>query len=332
MGLSRAEADVLNNAMPANQNIKLGDKIIEAMGITGGKIFYLDPTHGADSNDGLSPDTAVKSLSIGYGKLRDGYNDTLIYLAGTGSITLSAGFTWSKSYAHFVGACAPVGAGKRCRIFQLSTATAVTLFTISGQGCIFRNIYWFQGVNDATSLINVKVTGKRNYFENCHFAGIGNATQSAAGAASLNLSGAEECKFVNCQIGLDTVTRDADATEILIDTVATRNEFVDCLIYGYISATGYCLVTISGATGFDRYLIFKNCIFMTDSVSRGITMASAFSIPAGMDQGKIILKDCLLLTDGSTGAGDWDSNNRATLWNSAVAPAAAAAGGIATKQ
>lgn len=327
-------AKEINALSPGNQMYQVGSYIKQALGIGAGEIFYLDPTNGSDSNDGKSYDSAVKTLAIGYALLRDGRNDVLIYMAGTSGITLSEGFTWSKSYAHLVGWCAPVGAGKRSRFFQLATATGVTLFTVSGSGCIFKDLYFFQGVADATSLVDVEVTGQRNYFDNVHFAGIGNATQSATGAASLKINGGAENVFNNCQIGLDTIARDADATELLFDGAATRNVFKDCLIYGYIAAgeTGYCLVTIADTTGIDRYQIFDNCIFMTDSENQAVTAASVFSIPASIVQGKIILKDCISLTDGASGSGDWDANDRGIIWNNSPAPAAAAVGGIATKQ
>jgi len=108
------------------------------------------------------------------------------YIAGTSSITLSAALTWSNSYTHLIGICAPTRTAQRARIFQLSTLTGASpLITISGSGCIFSNLYVFQGVNDATSLINVSVTGGRNYFENVHFAGGGHAAQAIDGGAAL---------------------------------------------------------------------------------------------------------------------------------------------------
>lgn len=83
-----------------------------------GKSYYLDPANGDDTNDGLSPDKAVKTLPVAYGLLTENQNDILFYIAGTGSISLSSSFTWAKSYTHFIGICAPVSAGKRARIFQ----------------------------------------------------------------------------------------------------------------------------------------------------------------------------------------------------------------------
>jgi len=327
--MTRDEANIINNAMPANQLVKLGDQVMQSLGINVGKIYYLDPTNGADSNDGQSYDKAFKTLTYGYSVLRDGYNDVLVYMAGTTGVTLSAQLDWAKSYAHLIGFCAPVGVGKRARIFQLSTATGIDLLKVSGSGCVWKNIYAFHGVADATSKICLTVTGQRNYFENCHFAGIGNATMSVAGSASVKINGGAENVFKGCQIGVDTATRDADATELWLDGAATRNVFEDCQLYGYAGAAGYATVTLEDATAIDRYLMFKNCLFFTDSVNQTIAQTSVFNIKAGIVQGKIILKDCMAFTDG---AAEWDSNNRGIIYNNAVAAAASAAGGIGTNQ
>jgi hypothetical protein len=331
------DRELMNKCCPALKENLLGDFVsgVEGSIWSLGKKVYWDPTNGSDGNDGSTYLLAKKTFDRAYELLEDGKNQILVYIAGTSSHSFSEAFTWSKSYTHMVGLCSPVGVGNRARFFQLSTATGVSsMFTVSGSGCIFKDLYFFQGVADATSLVDVEVTGQRNYFENVHFAGIGNATMSATGCASLKINGGAENTFVNCMIGLDTIARDDDAREIIFDGAATRNSFIDCMIYGYVAAgqTGYSLVKVQDSTGIDRFQIFNNCIFMTDSENRGVTIASVFDIPAGIVQGKIILKDCMMLTDGASGSGDWDSNDRGTIWNNSVAPTAAAAGGIATKQ
>lgn len=333
--ITNQEAQLLDNASPANQAKLLGSRIkylLDTVMAGMGNVFYLDPANGNDANDGQSVSTAVKTLPIGYGLLRDGYNDTLVYIAGTGSVSLSAKLTWSKSYAHLIGMAAPVVVGGRARIFQAAAATGVSpLIDITGSGCVFKNIYVNHGVNDATSKIAVRVTGQRNYFENCHFTGINNATQDVSGASSLNLSGAAENLFVNCFIGSDTqTTRGANSTELAIDTAATRNRFVNCTIYAYISNAGHALVTV-GALGIDRWMIFDNCMFITDSLNQAVTLTQVFSLPA-MTQGKVVMKDCSLITDGASGSGAWDSSGRGLIWNNVPAPAATAGGGFSTKR
>lgn len=334
--LTDAEAQAINNLMPGNQIFGAGSKLKGALDALGfiGKSYYLDPTNGDDGNDGTAPDKAVKTLPIGYGLLRDGYNDVLYYIPGSSSISLSETLTWSKSYAHFVGLCSPVLAGQRCRIFQTSTATGISpLINVTGSSNIFKNLYVFHGVDDATSLVCVQVTGERNYFNRVHFAGIGHATMDTTGAASLKIDGGAENVFEECNIGLDTQgTRGANSTELWFDSAATRNIFNRCLVYAYISNAGHALVTIEDGTGIDRYLQFNDCTFMTDSTNQAVTGTQVFNIKTAIVQGKILLRNPILVTDGASGSGAWDSNSRGIIFSNGIAPAATAGGGIATKK
>jgi hypothetical protein len=239
-------------------------------------------------------------------------NDTLLYVAGATTLTnLSATLTWAKSYTHFMGVCAPTRVGQRARIFQLSTATGLSpLVNVTASSCIFKNLYTFQGVNDATSLINWQVTGSRNYFENCHFAGGGHATQAIDGGASLCISGGSENTFVDCTIGVDTIDAATGMAGLLFPATggAARNRFIDCDFTLQAGNAGAIFIEALGNSGIDRYTLFRNCVFSNLSST---TMTSAMAIAAGFDPNnkRFLLKDCALI-----GATDWDSNNRGILY------------------
>lgn len=290
----------------------------------------------SDSNSGLKLTEPVKTLATAYA-LADGGKGEVIYLLSYGNsaadITddLSATFTWAKNAVHLVGLAAPTSVSQRARLNQLSTATGVSpLLNVTGNNNVFANFQIFQGVADATSLVNVQVTGSRNVFENVHIAGVGHATMSAAGSADLKLNGGSENVFRNCVIGVDTAVRDADATNLWCDGDATRNLFEDCLFQGFISAAGYASVTIEDAQGIDRWLRFKRCIFLTESTNDATQQTTVFNMKAAISQGYIILEDSFAGTAG--GAAEWDSNNRGRIYNNAVASAASAAGGVFTRQ
>ncbi len=280
----------------------------------GGTEYYLDPTDGIDGQDGLTPETAVKTLTAGYALLTDGENDILYYIAGTSSITLSAALTWAKSYTHLIGVCSPVHAGQRARIFQLAASNISPLITISGSGCVWANIYSFQGVDIATSLIDVKVTGQRNYFYNVHFAGGGHATQAVNGGASLNVSGsAAENLFESCTIGVDTIAAATGMMGLLFDggtadIHTTRNMFRDCLFAMKAGAAGAGFVESMTIYDFDRYTIFDRCTFLNLAAQ---AMTTAFVLPSGIDANdkRIILRDCELI-----GAPDWDASDRGLIY------------------
>jgi hypothetical protein len=306
---------------------------------TSGNAWFIDPVNGSNGNTGDSMDQAFKTLEVAYSRCINNHNDVVYILAsgtnaegvsGGTALTLDAAFTWSKNFTHLVGLTPPTVVSQRARINQLSTKTGVTtLFTVSGNNCIFKNLQIAQGVADATSLVAVTVSGERNVFENVHFAGVGHATMSAAGAASLKLDGGDENRFVGCTFGVDTVVADADATNVILDNQAARNTFEDCMFQAYISAAGFANVVVADITGVDRWTIFKRCLFLTESATNAVAQTSVFTT-VGSQTGRIILLDSVALTDG--GAADWDSGNNSVVWNNQVAAAASAAGGVMTKQ
>jgi len=277
---------------------------------TAGNTYFLDPAKGSDDNDGRSPGAAFKTLAVAYAALTANQNDVLYYLAGSSGLTLTAALDWAKSYTHLIGVCAPTVVGQRARIFQLSTLTGASpLLTISGSGCIFKNLYIFQGVNDNTSLINVSVTGSRNYFENVHFAGGGHATQAVAGGASLLLNGGSENTFERCTIGVDTIAAATGMAGMRVSGAAARNVFNACNFTMYAGHAGARFVEIVDSSGFDRYIMFRDCLFLNDAA--GFTMTAAFVIPAGMGSAthRIPLFNC-----GAIGVTDWDANNRGLIY------------------
>lgn len=299
-----------------------------------GNHWFVKPSTGSDGNSGKTIGRPFKTLAKALASATANNNDVvyLISESNTASATTdyqSATLDWNKDLVHLIGVGAPSMVSQRARIAQLSTATGLTsLMTVSADGCVIKNISIFHGVDDATSLIACKVTGTRNYFENVHFAGIGHATMSAAGCASLSLDGGAENVFKNCVIGVDTVDTDADGVNLLCDTAATRNMFDDCLFQLYITAAGACHVKIADATAIDRWLWFRNCQFMSESTNKAVDMTEVFNVPAGIAQGKIVLQNCSAMDDG--GAPVWTAGTEGIIWADMVAPAASAAGGLMT--
>lgn len=275
--------------------------------------YFVDPANGSDDNVGTDISAPMASVPAAEDKCVANRHDAVIYIAGSSGDTWTAALTWDKNYTHLVGWCAPTMVAQRARFFQLATLTGASpLLTISATGCIFKNFYIFQGVDDNTSLINVSVTGGRNYFENVHFAGGGHATQAINGGCSLKLDGGatgscEENTFVNCTIGVDTIDAATGMMGILFDGEAHRNTFRNCVVRMRAGNGGAGFVEIVDATGIDRDTIFDNCLFINNS---GTDMTSGFVIPAGMGAPrKLLLKDCMIL-----GTAKLDANDRGVLY------------------
>lgn len=317
----------------------VGGQYVASAFPTQGNVWHVKPGTGSDGNSGKNADEALATLGEALTLATANQNDVIFLYAESNTAAsttnyLSATLTWNKDLVHLIGVCAPSAVSQRARIAQTSTATGVApLVNVTANGCIFKNFSIFHGVADATSLVALQVTGSRNYFENVHIAGIGDATMVVANAASLKIDGGAENVFKNCVIGLDTISCDNSTKgEIWLDTAATRNKFEDCLIQRYISNAGYVHVTVQDSTGIDRWLHFKNCLFLTESVNDTITQTGVFSIAAATDQGYIILENCFILTPGASGSGDWDANNRGKIYTTMPAIVAAGAGGYMTKQ
>jgi len=312
-----------------------GVPVLGGQGImSNGKAYFVDPTNGSDSNDGKTAKTAKATIAAGEDLLVANQNDVLYYFASSTGPTLSSTLTWDKDYTHFIGICAPTMIGQRCRIFQLSTATGVSpLINITANGCSFKNLYISHGVADATSKVCVQVTGDRNYFENVHFAGIGDDLMDVDGACSLKLDGATENRFVNCAIGLDTKDAGSAATNygILFDTDSSKNVFDDCLIYRRIEHnTNHVLVAMADGTGMGAFTLFRNCIFLYCATNQTYHGTTVFGIPVVSSLSrKFILKNCVAVSGNATPI-SWDSSSRGILWADMVAPAATAAGGLST--
>lgn len=302
-----------------------GSPVLPGGFATAGQVWFVDPANGSDNNSGTDINAALATISQALSNAVANRNDIIYYIAGSSSISLSETLTWNKNYTHLIGVCAPTNVAQRARIFQLSTATGLSpLINITASGCIFKNFYVFQGVDDATSLINVQVTGGRNFFENVHFAGGGHASQAIDGGASLKLDGAEENLFVNCTVGVDTIDAATGMMGILFDSEAHRNEFRNCRVRIRAGNAGAGFVEIIDATGIDRDTIFDNCIFINNSST---SLTSGFVIPAGMGAPrKLFLKDCMIW--GST---KLDANDRGVLFGNMGAVTGADGSGVAVQ-
>lgn len=281
------------------------------VGPTQGNTWFVKPSTGNNSNSGKSPEQAFKTLATALAAATANQNDVVYLLSESNSAASttdyqSTALNWNKDGVHLIG----VGSGSflqnRARIAQLSTATNVDgLLTVSADNCLIANISVFHGVNDATSVGAVNVTGERNRFLNCSFSGIGHATQDVADNYSLQISGGAENVFERCYIGLDTVARGTAAnSEIRLVSGATRNLFKDCIIATYAEANTHQFLLVPSA-GLDRWTIFDNCIFMNMPTgdAAGTTMTEAFDVTGGgSPDGIIYLHNCALI-----GATDWEA-------------------------
>ena len=258
---------------------------------TTGNVFFCDPVNGLDTNNGQVPAAAgvagvgpVQSLAAGYALLRNGYNDVLVLIGNgqsTGSARIHATFTWSKNAAHLIGICAPSAISQRARIANgTADAAFANFFVLSGNGCLFSNLSFFQGFAAGVAAeILMTITGQRNAFVNCDFEGMGDPTGATdAGSRCILLKGGGENFFQHCNIGLDTVERTGANASVEVQAGTARNMFENCTFLFWSSDGDTYGLLAAAAASFDRFVFFKGCNFIAGV---GTIIAAAFHVAAG---------------------------------------------------
>ena len=265
-----------------------------------GNIFYIDPTNGNDNNGGGDVGSAVKTLTAGYALLTDNHHDVLVLVpggvgSGTGTVETAA-ITWSKNLCHVVGNVVSGPIASRARI-TTATASLSPFITVSGSGNSFHNLQIATGA--ATNLIAVLVSGSRNVFDNCHIGVQHETAVDSASAADVEIKGSENL-FIGGAIGFDSLNRTGANACVWFDgTNAARNIFEDVVFSMFADAAAPFFIKV-GASGLDRYAMFKDCVFHNADAIGGTTLTDAASVNANPG-GILIIKDCLKI--GTTGWG-----------------------------
>ena len=276
-------------------------------------VQFVSSDKGNDSYSGLTPTRPLKNLDTAFARCNGGQNEIIYVLGSSASVNFSTGNSWSptngstgllwnKNLTHLIGLSAPGASGMRAHISNgASTNLFTPLITVSGNGCYFSNVEFFNGGADATkAAVCVLVTGSFNCFENCQISGGGNAT-SAADVTCRSLvitgngtGGGGENTFRHCYIGLTTIPRGgAAASELEMTAHTPRNWFEDCTFAGAASVST-CLLVKIGAGGIQDFVVFRNCMFINPGTSHGSDSiyAQAMSVNSAPD-GVVMLHNCL---------------------------------------
>jgi hypothetical protein len=274
-----------------------------AVGLAGGKVFFVDVANGTAGGSGKTPADATNSILTAYGYCTDGKNDCVVVIGSGSAWAPTATLAWAKSYTHLIGAAVPLpGMGNRCRIEAAASADITPVITVSGSGCLFSNIKC-NNMHDAASDSGcILVSGSRNMFVDCEIFGMGSTQAGArAGSYSVNVTG-EENHFLRTTIGADTVLRAAANSELLVSNA--RNSFSDCTFRSNCVTAGKFMVKINADSTDLRSIIFEDCLFYNYATNHAATLTDAFNI-SGARTHDVILKgnNILIGIDGwATGA------------------------------
>src|SRR3990167_5659291 len=289
----------LKDILPGFQGgqVKVGpDEIAGMIGLVSvGEIFYIDPGAGSDTaNGGKRADDAYATVAGAYAALTADQDDVAIIVgtSATGRTAETDNITWAKRRTHLVGNGPARRINPRNGLGTASTLTGETttaIFTLTGNNCSFTNMSFatFQDNN-----ILVELQSDYNSFHNVHFQGIGHDTAGDdANARSLYLNASEENEFVNCTIGLDTVTRSAANSSLELSGSCARNKFINCDFPIFADAATATWVKADSGNAYERFLQFENCFFNNPDGASSTTLTVGFDLST-TENGDINLINC----------------------------------------
>lgn len=268
------------------------------MGIPRGpysNVFIVDPVNGSDSNPGTTFQRPLLTIAAAYALCTTNQNDCVLVVGGPTQNAPAAAIDWAKSYTHLIGLSGDLpGVGQRTRIVGTAAVDSAYIVDFQGSGCIVKNIQFFQGNDAASDSGAVIVSGSRNHFLNCFFAGMGHATAAArAGSYSLKVTGAENA-FERCTVGLASMLRAAANAELWLTGECNRNKFIDSEIVSWSVTAGKFLVKLD-ASAVPYTLTFRNCIFNnlnSNNGASGTVLTNAMS-DAATPFHQIIVHNCV---------------------------------------
>jgi hypothetical protein len=286
--------------------------------------FFVDPTSGSASNDGLTPDTAFANFLTAYTACTTGAGDgiALISRGATSAATtsyLTAALAWTKTCITVFGVASRTGYNSRARIANATASLALTyLVDIQGENNHFENVYFVNGGSDVAAVGCVKVTANRNSFVNCHFLGANHATPAAAATANDLTLSASECTFDRCYFGTNGIIRAATNGNLVLGITTTQigqNFFTDCYFISYSATTTRGAILITNAATLGGFIVFDRCKFLNWN-SGAQTAIATIIIGATPNNLGLLLDRCASVGYSAVGA------NNDTWFTTAAASAA----------
>ena len=280
----------------------------------GGRIYYVWPAGAgsSDSNNGLTPTQALKTLSKAHTLMTANQNDTAIMIGNSSAgsantVRETATLVWSKNLCHILGTSYN-RVSHRCSI-RAVTNDFTPLVSVTADGCVFANFHVFHGYATNEAQIAWAETGQRNAHFNLHIAGMG--AQLAAdhtGSRNMTITGDGERLFEKCTFGVDTMSRGAANAGVELISEARRDIFDDCMFLMHADAATPAHVKI-GATGLDRFVNFTGCKFINGGTFAGGNTIDTNFDTTGPIGGVALLQNCV-----SVGADDWEDGNSGDVY------------------
>jgi hypothetical protein len=242
--LSEAEAQEISLLMPGNQNIELGEKVRYALmrdvGFPFGDKYYVDGTNGNNANDGLSWQTAFKTIQFALNKAR--------YLPGTTTINSAKDqhkwifvgpgqyneqLLFSGYNIHLIGV-SPLSNGDYGVVVNYNDAIASTaVLGFTGSGLEIANICFNSA--HAIPIILLADTSDAVHIHDCWIKGDNSKTVTIGISCEIKNSIIENNIINGCITGIDVA-----AGAWFNNSIIRNNKLTNCTNLIAIAATAVC--------------------------------------------------------------------------------------------
>jgi hypothetical protein len=257
-----------------------------------GKYYFINPTTGSDSYDGLSMDRPLASLDR-FNTLATSNNHDVAVLSATSAHAQTAMLSVTKNRLHFVGLDA-VGRyyGQRSRVTSSGVSTSgIALVQTTGVGTTFSNMKFDSGFTLAASLYTFADGGEYTRMQNCEIYKSSDLNQATA--AELLCNG-DSSYYSGCTIGSLATEVSAARTNVLLTRTTISGKvcrdvmFEDCLFWLKSSSATASHFHATTATDVERMLMIKNSAMIVAKLSSA-TVGDAIIVDAAQTEGEIIV-------------------------------------------
>jgi len=236
-----------------------------------GRHYFVNPTTGNDSNEGLDMEHPLAGIPQAYTNSSSNNHDVIV-LSATSGHTQTDEIAISVNRTHLFGLDA-VGRylGQRSRVTMgVTTGSAIAIVQNTGVGNTFQNIKFDSSDTLAASLYAFADGGEYTYISHCEFV---KSTDLDQTTSAVFLCNGDSAHYDHCNFGetINEVSVNRPCMKfnrIVISGKVARSVMIeDCQFLLKTTTTDSAMVHGTGATDVERFLILKNCLFINSNLS-----------------------------------------------------------------
>lgn len=264
-----------------------------------GKVWFVDYDNGSDDNDGLSKETALKTIQYAHDNKVVTNRHDIVLLSANSAHAQTAMLAITKNRVHFIGADGRFGygMGARTRVTMgvTTAATDIAVMQNTGVGNTFTNIKFDSANTVAQSLYAVAEGGEYTIYSGCEFY---KSTDLDETAAAEVLNNADSAQWLRCVFGssaniiADNKIRPNMLVSATLSGKKCRDNIIDsCIFLSKAGGTEAVRIYGANATDIERLFLVKDSVFFNNPLSAA-TPAHAVGFGAAQTEGAVILKNC----------------------------------------